>query len=48
LSSAVPKKERKAGPKAISLYPLTFEEVIRDVLTMKPPAKAKKPKKKST
>jgi hypothetical protein len=33
-------KTKKAGP--ISLYPLKFEEIVRDVLTIKPPPKDKK------
>jgi hypothetical protein len=32
--------DERRGP--ISLYPLKFEEVVRDVLTMKPPPKTEK------
>jgi len=37
-------KEQERGPasKPLSLYPLGFEEVIRDVLTIKPPPKGVK------
>jgi len=33
---------RGPASKPLSLYPLKFEEVIRDVLTMKPPPKKKR------
>jgi hypothetical protein len=35
-------KAKKAGP--LSLYPLKFEEIVRDVLTIKPQPKAVKSK----
>jgi hypothetical protein len=37
-------KSTKAKP--ISLYPLKFEEIVRDVLTIKPPPKEPKAKRK--
>lgn len=41
MKNSMPKeKQKKGGP--ISLHPLKFEEVVRDVLTVKPPKKEKR------
>jgi len=41
-----PEAERGPASKPLTLYPLKLEEVVRDVLTMKPPkaSKAKRPR----
>jgi hypothetical protein len=44
--SAKPKPERGPASKPLTLYPLKFEEIVRDVLTIKPPPKAPKAKRK--
>ena len=44
--SAKPKPERGPASKPLSLYPLKFEEIVRDVVTIKPPPKDEKPKRK--
>jgi hypothetical protein len=41
-----PKPERGPASKPMTLYPLKFEEIVRDVLTIKPPPKEPKPKPK--
>jgi hypothetical protein len=42
-----PKPERGPASKPMSLYPLKFEEIVKDVLTIKPPPKEHKPKRKT-
>ena len=44
--SAKQKPERGPASKPMTLYPLKFEEIVRDVLTIKPPPKEHKPKRK--
>lgn len=45
--SAKQKPERGPASKPMSLYPLSFEEIVKDVLTIKPQPKAPKPKRKT-
>ncbi len=40
--------QTKERAKPISLYPLKFEEIVRDVLTIKPPPKEPKQAKRKT
>lgn len=40
--SAKTKPERGPASKPLTLYPLKFEDIVRDVLTIKPPPKDKK------
>jgi len=43
--TAKPKPERGPASKPLTLDPLNFEEIVRDVLTIKPPPKEHKPKR---
>jgi len=40
-----PKPERGPASKPLSLYPLKFEDIVKDVLTIKPPPKGEKQKR---